>query len=150
MKSLFNKQDADEFIARINKLTASSPALWGKMNVAQMLNHCQKPLEIASGALKPKINKIVKWLFGARAKKKLVGGEPFQKNLPTFPEAKIVDQKVFEAEKEKLISLIRQFQENGVKGLTKDPHPFFGDLTPAEWDILQTKHLDHHLSQFGV
>jgi hypothetical protein len=150
MKSLFNKQDADEFIGRINKLTPSTSALWGKMNVAQMLHHCQKPLEIASGALKPKINKLIKLLFGSRAKRQLVGEEPFKKNLPTFSEAKIVDQKVFDAEKDQLIKLIRQFQENGVKGLTKDPHPFFGDLTPAEWDILQTKHLDHHLSQFGV
>ncbi|MGZ4043297.1 MAG: DUF1569 domain-containing protein [Bacteroidia bacterium] len=150
MKSLFNKQDAQEFINRINKLTAGTPALWGKMNVAQMLHHCQKSLEIASGALKPKINKIIKLLFGKRAKTQLVGGQPFKKNLPTFQEAKIVDQKVFDTEKERLIKLIEQFQKNGKEGLTADPHPFFGDLTPNEWDILQTKHLDHHLSQFGV
>ncbi|MBA3665995.1 MAG: DUF1569 domain-containing protein [Bacteroidetes bacterium] len=150
MKSLFNKQDAQEFIDRINKLTPSTPALWGKMNVAQMLTHNQKPLEIASGALKPKINKIIKLLFGKRAKKQLLSGEPFKKNLPTFSEAIIVDQKEFETEKQKLRKLIMEFQQNGVNGLTKDPHPFFGGLTPAEWDILQVKHLDHHLSQFGV
>jgi hypothetical protein len=150
MKSLFKKQDAEEYISRINKLSPSTPPLWGKMDVAQMLTHCQKPLEIASGALKPKINKIVKLLFGKRAKAQLVSGQDFKKNLPTFPEAKIVDKKVFETEKAKLISLIEQFQKNGKEGLTQEPHPFFGELTPAEWDILQTKHLDHHLSQFGV
>ena len=28
--------------------------------------------------------------------------------------------------------------------------PFFGTMTPQEWDIIQFKHLDHHLNQFGV
>jgi hypothetical protein len=149
-KSLFNKQDADEFISRINKLTPQTPALWGKMDVAQMLTHCQKPLQIASGSLKPKINRVIKFLFGKKAKEQLITEPEFKKNLPTFPEAKIVDKKVFETEKKKLIELIQQFQKEGEAGLTKDPHPFFGDLTVKEWDILQVKHLDHHLRQFGA
>ncbi|MBI2722318.1 MAG: DUF1569 domain-containing protein [Bacteroidetes bacterium] len=150
MKSLFNEKHTVEFIMRINKLHATTPAHWGKMNVAQMLTHCQKPLEMASGALKPKINKIIKWLFGKKAKAQLISNADFKRNLPTFSEAKIVDQKVFDMEKDKLIHLIEQFHKNGIKGLTKEPHPFFGDLSPQEWDLLQTKHLDHHLKQFGV
>ncbi len=35
-------------------------------------------------------------------------------------------------------------------GLSKDPHPFFGNLNSEEWDTLNWKHLDHHLRQFGV
>lgn len=27
---------------------------------------------------------------------------------------------------------------------------FFGNLTPEEWAIVQWKHFDHHLRQFGV
>jgi hypothetical protein len=150
MKSLFEKQTADEFIARINKLTPESAAVWGKMDVAQMLTHCQKPLEIASGKLKPRINKVIKFLFGERARKQLLRDPEFKKNIPTFQEAKIVDKRVFNTEKERLIQLIIQFQTNGEAGLTKDPHPFFGDLSVKEWDILQVKHLDHHLRQFGV
>jgi hypothetical protein len=33
---------------------------------------------------------------------------------------------------------------------TKDAHPFFGKMTVKQWDYLQHKPLDHHLSQFGV
>lgn len=150
MKSLFNEKHMVEFIMRINKLNANTPSQWGKMNVAQMLTHCQKPLEIASGALKPKINKLIKWLFGKKAKAQLISNDEFKRNLPTFSEAKIVDQKIFEMEKDKLINLIEQFHKNGINGLAKEPHPFFGALTPQEWDLLQTKHLDHHLKQFGV
>jgi hypothetical protein len=150
MKNLFDKQHAEEFIYRINKLSPASAAQWGKMNVAQMLTHCQKPLEIAAGELRPKPNAVIKFLFGKRAKVQLLTAPEFKKNLPTFKEAIIVDARVFETEKNKLIKRIESFQQKGEAGITKAPHPFFGDLTTKEWNILQTKHLDHHLRQFGV
>jgi len=40
MNNIFNKQDSLEIIERINKLSPSTPALWGKMDVAKMLAHC--------------------------------------------------------------------------------------------------------------
>ena len=150
MKNIFNSDDAHEFIERINKLTPATKAIWGKMNVGQMLAHSHIPLKIASGVLVPKPNPIIKFLFGKGAKKKLVNGEDFKKHLPTFKEALITDERDFEKEKSSLISLIKKFQQKGVAGLTKKPHPFFGNLTVDEWNILQTKHLDHHLKQFGV
>lgn len=150
MKSLYNKETCNEFVARINKLNHQTPAQWGKMDVAQMLAHCQKPYEIASGALKSKPNKIIKFLFGKSAKKQLINNPEFKKNLPTFAEAKVADKRVFDVEKQKLITLVENFQAKGVAGLTKEEHPFFGKMTDNEWDILMVKHLDHHLKQFGV
>lgn len=150
MKSLFNEKDVNEFIARINKLTPESKALWGQMNVAQMLAHCEVPLRVAQGELKPKVNPILKFLFGKMAKKQVLGGEGLKKNSPTMAEAKIADKREFEEEKQKLIKKIGSFYEKGKAGITREPHPFFGELTIEEWDQLQSKHLDHHLSQFGV
>ncbi len=150
MKDLFNEQHANEFIERINKLTPVSQAQWGKMNVNQMLCHAQVPLNIASGALTFKPNPLVKFLFGKGAKKKLSRGEDFKKNLPTFKEAIVSDAREFEKEKAILISLIKSYQSKGENGLIKTPHPFFGNLTKDEWNTLETKHLDHHLKQFGV
>jgi hypothetical protein len=150
MHSLFNKAHADEFIARINSLNNQTQPQWGKMNVAQMLMHCQMTLKIASGDLVPKINPLVKFLFGKRAKKQLVNDPEFKRNLPTFSEGKIVGQKVFEVEREKLIRLIEDFQRKGPAGLTRQAHPFFGEMSVSDWDTLQVKHLDHHLRQFGV
>jgi hypothetical protein len=150
MKSFFDKDYSEEFISRINSLNHQTQAQWGKMNVAQMLAHCQAPIKIASGQLTPKINPIVKLLFGKTAKRQLVNDPEFKRNLPTFTEAKIVDQRVFEQERNKLIELIKEFQEKGPSGLTKNSHPFFGDMSINDWDTLQVKHLDHHLRQFGV
>jgi hypothetical protein len=38
--SLFNPQDNQTIIARIQALNAETTNQWGKMNVAQMLAHC--------------------------------------------------------------------------------------------------------------
>ncbi|WP_410479057.1 DUF1569 domain-containing protein [Pedobacter psychrodurus] len=32
---------------------------------------------------------------------------------------------------------------------TRYPQAFFGPLTPEEWALMQWKHFDHHLRQFG-
>lgn len=150
MKSLFNREHSQEFISRINSLNNQTQPQWGKMNVAQMLTHCQMPIKIASGELVPKINPIIKFLFGKGAKKQLINDPEFKKNLPTFTEAKIKDQRIFEEERSKLVKIIEDFQQKGPAGLTKKAHPFFGEMSISDWDTLQVKHLDHHLRQFGV
>jgi hypothetical protein len=148
-KSLFDRDAHLDILGRINKLTPESNPLWGKMTVSQMLSHCQKPLEVATGDLKLKRG-LIGFLFGTMAKKKMVGSEPFSKNLPTDPNFKIAERKDFYKEKNKLVALINQFVKNGREGITKESHPFFGKLSLDEWEILLWKHLDHHLRQFGV
>lgn len=150
MKSIFNKDHHMEFIARINTLNSQTQPQWGKMNVAQMLAHCQMPVKVASGELIPKINPIVRFLFGRTAKKQLINDPEFKRHLPTFSEAKITDQRVFEQERTRLIKALDELHRKGPAGLTKNAHPFFGKMTIADWDTLQVKHLDHHLRQFGV
>ncbi len=150
MRSIFNKEHVEEFIGRINNLNNQTQPQWGKMNVAQMLAHCQMPVKIASGELIPHINWIIKFLFGKNARKQLLNDPDFKRNLPTFAEGKIVDKKVFELEREKLIKSLEEFQRKGPSALTKNPHPFFGKMSVSDWDTLQVKHLDHHLRQFGV
>lgn len=150
MRSIFDKDHVEEFISRINSLNHQTQPQWGKMNVAQMLAHCQVPIKIASGSLVPKVNPVVKFLFGKSAKRQLVNEPEFKRNLPTMGEAKITDQRVFEKERSKLVNVIKELQSKGPAGLTKRAHPFFGEMTISDWDTLQVKHLDHHLRQFGV
>ncbi len=149
MKSIFQKSDTEDFISRINKLTSSSPAQWGKMNVTQMLAHCRQPLRVATGELQLKRG-LAGILFGGIAKKKMTGPGDFSRNLPTDPSFIIHDGREFETEKSALVELIRRFTNTGPSIITGEIHPFFGRMTTAQWDILQTKHLDHHLRQFGV
>ncbi|WP_207421305.1 DUF1569 domain-containing protein [Desertivirga brevis] len=149
MKSLFNPSESNHIIQRIGKLTPESQGVWGRMNVAQMLAHCQCNLRIALGEQSVK-RVLVGILFGGFARKQLVKPEPFKKGLPTAREFLVADQRDFEKEKSELKALIEKFTNGGPEGLTDDPHPFFGRMTQQEWDVLQWKHLDHHFRQFGV
>jgi hypothetical protein len=149
MNYLFDEQESSNIISRINQLSPQSKANWGKMNVAQMLAHCQAPLQVAMGETTLKRN-LFGLLFGKMAKKTVVGDKPYKKGLPTAPSFVIKDERNFDAEKEKLIQLVAKFSSGGQACLIKDPHPFFGSMTAHEWDKSQWKHLDHHLQQFGV
>ena len=150
MKSLFNPSDNNEIVERINKLTSNSKALWGKMNVGQMLAHCQVPLLAAYGEVKTSRG-LIGVLFGGFAKKKYITKDmPFEKNLPTDKLFVMTTPKEFEEQKSKLIPLVKRFATQKANGITKEPHPFFGKMSASEWDKLQMKHLDHHLRQFGV
>ena len=44
MNTLYNRQDLDGIINRLNQLTPASERKWGKMNVSQMLAHCNKSM----------------------------------------------------------------------------------------------------------
>ena len=59
-------------------------------------------------------------------------------------------QSLLEKNRAALIELLQQVSKAGPEGLTKDPHPFFGIMTTAQWDTLLWKHTDHHLRQFGA
>ena len=149
MPSLFNATDNQQIIYRINNLSPDNLPQWGKMNATQMLAHSQLPLKVAFGELKLKRG-LLGMLFGGIAKRQLMADKPFKQNLPTAPQFLVKDYENFESEKGKLINMIQKFNVDGPGGLSKDPHPFFGKLTTDEWDLLQWKHLDHHLRQFGV
>ena len=150
MNNLFDTRVVDHYVGRINSLNHAQQRQWRKMDVAQMLSHCQKPFAIAEGTLVLKPNKIIKFLFGKKAKKQLLAGVPFKKNLPTFPESIVADPREFENEKIKLIDTIKTFHKNGEAGVKTLDHPFFGEMTPATWSLLLSSHLNHHLSQFGA
>lgn len=150
MPSIFSPTDNANIIARIQLLRASSKAQWGKMTAAQMLAHCQRPIQVATGELTLKRG-LIGFLFGNMAKKKILQeGKGFGKNSPTDPHFIVKDDRDFEAEKAALIPMIARFTLQGTSLLTKEKHPFFGKLSVEEWDALMWKHLDHHLEQFGV
>ena len=149
MKTLLNSADSLDVIQRVHRLRPDTRAAWGKMDVAQMLAHCQAPLRVASGELQLRRG-LIGLLFGRMAKKKLLAEAPFDRDLPTSGAFRVTDARDFALEKANLVALVQRFQAGGPAGLTQKPHPFFGPLTPDEWGLLQWKHVDHHLRQFGA
>lgn len=148
-KSLFSAADREELLARVARLEPKSRSQWGKMDVAQMCAHCQVGLKVALGELKLR-RSLLGILFGGLAKKTLFSPKPWKPGLPTAPEFRIADSRDFVREHRALVELVKRFGAGGAAKLTTKPHPFFGPLSSAEWDLLQWRHIDHHLRQFGV
>ncbi len=147
MKSLFEEEAFQEIQRRVGELKSTQISLWGKMNVGQMVWHCQVPLKVA---IKNKPTKKKGSLFFRLFyKKSLYNDTPWRKNLPTSRFARATEDKDFTVERYKLLDLIAQFHELRTRE-SWNPHPIFGELTPEQWGQLNYKHLDHHLRQFGV
>lgn len=149
VKSMFEAGVKDEILQRLEKLSPTTQAKWGKMNVAQMLAHLTMVLKLAAST-KPMKRTWIGFLIGGFFKGQLYNDKPFRQNLPTAPNFKMVAQKDFEAEKEAVRSLIIRIAENGEQALVGKVHPIFGNLTPEQWGISQWKHINHHFEQFGV
>ncbi len=149
MKSMYDSAVLGEILTRINTLTPATQRVWGKMDVGQMLAHCNETMKVVTDQLITKrllIGRILGPIFRAG----YLGEKPLRRNSPTHPLFVMVDEKEFEREKEQLLRLVRQFSEGGEAKCTKQAHSFFGPFTPAEWGTSTYKHLDHHLQQFGV
>ncbi len=150
MKNVFNQADTAEVIARINKLSPSSQALWGKMSVGQMLAHCNVTYEMVYDNIHPAPNAVMKFILKLFVKNIVVGEKPFKKNSQTAPAFIITDSKDFEKEKKRLIDYINKTQQLGDVHFEGKESNSFGVLSKSEWNNLFAKHLDHHLGQFGV
>lgn len=147
MKSLLEQTVYQEIKSRMAKLTEKSERQWGKMSVGQMAWHCQYPLELA---IKNKENNSKgNWLIKTFFKKSLYNDKPWRKNLPTAPQLKAKEPKDFTAEFNELSKLVDEFKNLQDRD-TWYPHPTFGAFTKEQWGQMQYKHLDHHLTQFGV
>lgn len=66
--SLYDNRQVQAITNRIDKLTPHTKALWGKMTVAQMVAHSQKPLMVALGKHQIKRG-LMAMLFGKMVKK---------------------------------------------------------------------------------
>ena len=150
MKSVFQTATTDELSARINTLKPTTPALWGKMNVSQMLAHCCVSYEMVYENIHKAPNGFLKLMLRLFAKDSVVGDKPYKKNGPTAAAFIITTEKDFEREKARLIAYIEKTRDLGESFFDNKESLSFGKLTVAQWNTMFYKHLDHHLSQFGV
>jgi hypothetical protein len=63
MKNIFDQNVATETINRINNLKPTTQGLWGKMNVAQMLAHCNVTYELVYEDKHPQPNAFIKFML---------------------------------------------------------------------------------------
>src|SRR5690348_8342473 len=99
MKSVLDASTREELIRRIDTLNENSVALWGKMNVCQMLRHCSRWDEMVhSNKMGKRV--FIGRIFGGMALRSVLKDEkPLGKNTPTLPELMIKENVNFSTEK---------------------------------------------------
>lgn len=136
-----------KFFDRIDSLTLSHTAKFGKMSVDQMIPHCTDQLRMAFGTKAaegdPKFSaeEVIKM---ARSGSSVPTPKGFDqvKEEGTAPTS-------FEADKEILKEHITRFYE-AASDFEFHPHFYFGQKNKSGWEPLIKYHLNYHLSQFGA
>ena len=150
LSNIFNKEESNKVIQRIYGLTPNTQPQWGKMAVAQMLAHCNVTYEMMYEDIHPKPNAFVKVILKLLVKNKVVSETPYQHNGKTAPQFIIKETKNFDLEKQRLIDYINKTQALGEDHFDDRESHSFGVLTKTEWNNMLYKHINHHLTQFGV
>jgi hypothetical protein len=150
VKDVFAADVTEEQIRRILALNPQTRPLWGKMDVAQMLAHLNVSYEMVYEDKHKRPGYLLRLILRAFVKPSVVGAKPYRKGAPTAPAFRITDARDFERERERLIAHLRRTQALGGDHFDGRESHSFGPLTRTEWNNLFYKHLDHHLTQFGV
>lgn len=150
MENIFTQTGFDNMKDRINQLTPETTAKWGKMSVSQMLAHVNVAYEMTFETIHQKPNGLMKFILKMLVKKSVVGPKPYPKNGKTAPQFIIKDEREFETEKGRLLSYMEKSKDLGKSHFEGKESHSFGPLTAQEWNVMFAKHLDHHLTQFGV
>ena len=149
MESLWNKNYQAVLLSRLDQLNENSPRKWGSMNAAQMLGHINTAYRNAVDEIKVKDHPLIILASLKPIKKLILFGMPFQKNLMTAEEYKMKSPQDYQKNKADFLEIFNQITQKENSNAFGS-HPIFGKMTYNEWGTLLSKHLDHHLKQFGV
>jgi hypothetical protein len=156
MQSLLKAESREALWQRTSRLLPDTPARWGQFDAPRMLAHLTQSLRMMTGELKIPAQPAPWLLCHAPMKHLLIYVLPFPKGMSTFPE--LLAQPTPESQSHSQSAwdddqhLFRAaLDEIGAREDTEDwpDHGAFGPLTGGQWGVLQYRHLDHHLRQFG-
>ena len=152
MKSLANRRDRDELLARLKTLHKNSSRRWGVMSVDQMVCHLGDAFLMMTGELRASDatgvlqRTVMKWVA-------LYLPVRWPAGILTRPE---LDQTIggtrpcdFDADLARVEALLIRCG-NEPANCDGRVHPIFGRLSRSAWMRWAYLHTDHHLRQFGA
>jgi len=145
-ESLFDSETVRAVEERIEALKPGAESLWGRMSPAQMMAHCAEVHEVWLGKKLGRTPLLIR-MVGPLLKGLLVSDKPYRRNSPTHPQYRMTNPRDFTTEKARLLASVRALSESPREEFR---HPIFGRMTAEEKGWATYRHLDHHLSQFGV
>ncbi|WP_228377074.1 DUF1569 domain-containing protein [Chryseobacterium sp. FH2] len=150
-KSLHNRIYFDEIVERISHLSENSPKKWGKMNVSQMMKHCDLILQIPLKKVEiPKINIFLQYVGIFTKVEMQIFNNGIPHNMPTFQKVIVNFECDFEKAKQDLLEKLNEYWYAYQNNNLPEKHNLFGKMEEKDWGFLEYKHLNHHLKQFNV
>lgn len=150
LPNIFEDRVYQNMLARIHTLTPATQPQWGKMNVAQMLAHCSVTYEMQFTNKHKPPGAFLQWVLKKMVKPNVTNTKPYKTGSRTAPQFIIADERDFETEKSKLLAYLAQAHSLGQQHFEGLKNPSFGTMTATEYANMFYKHLNHHLTQFGV
>lgn len=138
---------------RLEKLTPESPAQFGIMTPQHMVEHLTLTVKLSYGRVKiPEFVPNEKQL--AQKQALLFTDIPFPRGVraPGLPD-NLLDLRYpdLSAAKNELLASLKAYETYFIENPKSETfHPRFGPLNFEEWERFHTKHVEHHLGQFGV
>jgi hypothetical protein len=136
-------------LGRLAALTPGHPRRWGRMEPAHLLPHLASGLRMALGE-RTLEGTPGGGLRGAIWRYLAIHRLPWPEGkIQSPPGAFSTPSLGWERDRELVADLIERFATAPPETMGA-AHPTFGPMKPRDWDVLQYRHLDHHLRQFGV
>jgi len=145
-----NRQTIESYL---NNLTEDSKPLWGIMTPQHMVEHLEYTLHAATNKIVIQIATPEEHLEKYQDSLWNYRSMPQGFHLPTLRKGALEDlnHKNLEDAKKSFLKTYeefdRYFKEN--PGL-KTKNIIFGNLDKFQWDLMNTKHFNHHFNQFGL
>ena len=148
MRSFWDRGTRDDYCRRIALLTPESTPRWGTFTAAQMVAHLNDSLRMAIGEL-PTASKKGPFRYWP-LKPLVLYVLPFPKGVPTAPELLARCASADLAEEQAAFRVLADRAASKPATDRWPEHPAFGALDRTAWGKLGSKHIEHHLKQFGV
>jgi hypothetical protein len=157
MADLLNCTDSAALGRRFSQLRPGTPAQWGQFTAPQMVSHVIQSLGMMAGSVEMTPSPSPWIVRNWPLKHLLIYVMPSPKGLPTSPEllarASLPVESAEEAWSSEIDALGHALESLVVRGQTDarwPDHVAFGPMSGKHWGVLQYRHLDHHLRQFGL
>jgi hypothetical protein len=135
-------------LRRFERLTPGTPGRWGRLDAPHMQVHVTDQLRLALGELPAgppiKLDPVTLALKDA-----IITFLPWPRNLPNRRDAARTEPTDWRNDRARLTEVMQRFTARPLDSAWA-PHPMFGPLSGRAWSRLGYRHLDYHLTQFGV
>lgn len=152
-KRAFDERFATEVLAAVRGLAVAAVPRWGSMTGRELTGHLLASLRYSMGEVPfdvppqvpPWRGRILRWLF-------LDLGLSMPRHVRfRSHDGDVVPLATVDGGIDDLGQVLLRVAHAGPADIPRPaPHPYFGVLTWLQWKAFHVRHIDHHLSQFGI